>query len=254
MLRNKIGPSFDSKKCFFFSFLLVFLNKSHSPCRKKRIFEKQKKEKTEKTWTKFWLKKRLFLGQVLTLQHIYIYAVESKLGPQMAFFESKLGPIVLCFLCFYFQKYFLSAGRMRFSQKKRKLPFFWVKTWSNFVAQHTWTKFWLNLGPSFDSTFLAVWGHFSFYKRCWNHYFYSGFSKNELFKPTPPKLRKTICEHNCANWFFYCPFFLLFAFCFFAVSGFGGSFFGRNENTKETIIKTITKKEARPQDANKKTT
>ena len=34
-----------------------------------------------------------------------------------------------------------------------KNTLFWVKTWSNYVAQHTWTKFWRNLEPSFDSTF-----------------------------------------------------------------------------------------------------
>ena len=60
--------------CFFFFFSLFarFSLKSHSPCRKKKIFEKQKKKK-EKTWTRFWLKKRQILDQVLTLQHIYIY-------------------------------------------------------------------------------------------------------------------------------------------------------------------------------------
>ena len=62
-------------KCVFLDFLFAcFSSNSHSPCRKKKIFEQKKTQKTtEKNWTKFWLKKRLFLDQVLTLQHIYIY-------------------------------------------------------------------------------------------------------------------------------------------------------------------------------------
>ena len=74
-------------------------------------------------------------------------------------------------------------------KKKRKKHFFWVKTWSNFVAQHTWTKFWRNLGPSFDSTFLLIFGYFYLFEKCWNHYFYSVFSKNEILSP-PQKLKE----------------------------------------------------------------
>ena len=74
MLRNIIGPGFDSRNGVFFClFFARFSLKSHSPCRKKKIFEKQKKKKKEKTWTRFWLKKRQILDQVLTLQHIYIH-------------------------------------------------------------------------------------------------------------------------------------------------------------------------------------
>ena len=65
MLRNKIGPGFDSKNvCFFLFFFARFSLKSHSPCRKKKIFEKQKKKKKRKlgpgfdskkgkSWTRF---------------------------------------------------------------------------------------------------------------------------------------------------------------------------------------------------------
>ena len=45
-------------------------------------------------------------------------------------------------------------------KKRKKKHIFWVKTWSNFVAQHTWTRFWLNLGPGFDSTILLIFGYF----------------------------------------------------------------------------------------------
>ena len=44
--------------------------------------------------------------------YIYIYVVVSKLGPKIAFFESKLGPN------FCFSNILLSAGRMRFFKKK----------------------------------------------------------------------------------------------------------------------------------------
>ena len=61
--------------------------------------------------------------------------------------------------------------------------------------------------------------------------FYSVFSQNEILKPTPKKLKNTICEHNCANWFF-CPFFcILFFWSFCYVRFFGGLFFERNEKT-----------------------
>ena len=62
--------------------------------------------------------------------HIYIYsiyAVESKLGPKIAFFESKLGPSFLLF-SFFFKNRLLSAERMRLSKnlekKKTKITLF----------------------------------------------------------------------------------------------------------------------------------
>ena len=71
MLRNIIGPSFDSKNVFLISVFAHFSLKSHSPCRKEKIFEKQKKKNREKL-DQVLTQKRLFLDQVLTLQHIYI--------------------------------------------------------------------------------------------------------------------------------------------------------------------------------------
>ena len=69
---------------------------------------------------------------------------------------------------FFFKNPLLSAVRMTFFRKtrkkrktkKKKKHIFWVKTWSNFVAQHTWTRFWLNLGPDFDSTLFVILGYF----------------------------------------------------------------------------------------------
>ena len=49
-------------------------------------------------------------GQTNITLYIYVYicmyAVESKLGPKIAFFESKLGPFFLCFFVFCFSKIF----------------------------------------------------------------------------------------------------------------------------------------------------
>ena len=90
------------------------------------------------------------MAQIITPQHIYIYVVESKLGPTIVFFESKFGPSSLIFLLFcFFKNLLLSAGRMRFfrrkeGQLKQKLPFFESKPGP--IMLHN------ILGPSFDST------------------------------------------------------------------------------------------------------
>ena len=64
------------KWCFFCLLFARFSLKYHSPCRKKKIFDKQKKEKTEKSWTKFWLKKGYFWTK-FWLYSIYTYMLWS---------------------------------------------------------------------------------------------------------------------------------------------------------------------------------
>ena len=95
------------------------------------------------------------------------------------FLSEDLVQVFLFFLfCFSFSKIFSFSRENEITKniwrkKRHKLPFSWVKTWSNYVARHTWTKFWLNLGPSVDSTFLTFFGLFSFFffvKLCWNHF------------------------------------------------------------------------------------
>ena len=202
------------------------------------------------------------MDQFLTLQHIYIYAVESKLGPKIAFFWVKTWSNFSLFF-FVFQKYSsfcreneIKKKKKRAKKKTKKTHFFWVKSWSNFVAQHTWTTFWLNLGLSFDSTFLLIFGYFDLFEKMLKPLFYSAFSQKVKFLSPPQKLNNTICEHNCANWFFFVRFF--FFFCIFAFWGFccvrffGGSFFERNEKRQNS--KQNNKKERWPQDANNKTT
>ena len=63
---------------FFFEFA-----KSHSPCRKKKIFDKQKKKKLDQVLTQ----ERQLLDQVLTLQHIYVYAAKLVTGPRLGHFN-----------------------------------------------------------------------------------------------------------------------------------------------------------------------
>ena len=102
-----------------------------------------------------------------TYTYIYIYiCCRVKTWSKTSLFCVKTwSKFSLFFLFLFFKNLLLSAWRMRFlrktSKKKRKKHFFFcVKSWSNFVAQHTWTKFWRNLGPSFDATFLLIFGYF----------------------------------------------------------------------------------------------
>ena len=157
-----------------------------------------------------------------------------KLGPKMAFFESKL--------------HCRENDILKKNKKKTNITICCVKTWSNYVAQHTWT--------SFDSTLDQVltqpfWHFLAFFllKICWNHDFYSVFSKNlHYLSHPPPKHRNTICEHNCANWkcLFFSAFFVFCCVRFLLL-------FGRGMKTKNKTQNKTTKKERRPQDANNKT-
>ena len=74
MLRNKLDQVLMQKKCFVSLFWLFFLKHLILPAERRGFSKKKKKKKKkkEKQWTKFWLKKRLFLDQVLTI-YIYIY-------------------------------------------------------------------------------------------------------------------------------------------------------------------------------------
>ena len=53
---------------FLLNFCFFFFQKSHSPCRKKRIFEKQKRQQKniKNRWPGYWL----MMARLLTLQHI----------------------------------------------------------------------------------------------------------------------------------------------------------------------------------------
>ena len=66
---------FFVKTCFF--------QKSHSPCIKKKIFEKPKKDNKKEM-----AKLLTYDGQVIALQHIYIYAGELLVCPPFGLLES----------------------------------------------------------------------------------------------------------------------------------------------------------------------
>ena len=123
------------------------------------------------------------------------------------FFESKLGPVFLCFLCFCCSKIFFflqwewDVHKNMSKKRRQKYHFIESKLGQNLLCNilgpsltQPWTKFWLNL--------FGIWGPCSFYKRCWNHYIYCVFQQQLSFLSPPQNLRNTICEHSCANWFF----------------------------------------------------
>ena len=108
-------------------------------------------------------------GPVSNLTYIYIYAVESKLGPKIAFFESKLGPSFLFFSFFVFQKSssfcreneILKKNEQKKDKKKhhflsQNLVQFCCATYLDQVLTQPWTKFWLNIFANFW-VFLPVW-------------------------------------------------------------------------------------------------
>ena len=102
--------------------------------------------------------------------YIYICCRVKTWSKNSHFLSQNLVQVFSFFSFFVFQKSssFCRANEIfkKNEQKKEKLKhFFWVKTWSNFVAQHTWTKFWRNLGPSFDSTFLLILGYFYLFEK-----------------------------------------------------------------------------------------
>ena len=67
-LRNMIGR-FLAQKWQCLSLFFCYFEKSHSPCRKKKFFEK--KGIKEGHLDRFWLKKGQLLDRFLTLQHIF---------------------------------------------------------------------------------------------------------------------------------------------------------------------------------------
>ena len=125
------------------------------------------------------------------------------------FLSQKL--VQVFFSLFVLNIFFFLQGEWNFQNKgpKRKLrtTISWVKTWSNYVAQHTWTNCWLNL-----LTFL---GQFWLFKICWNHYFVVFPATFAFFKAHPPKLRKSVNTTALTekNIIFSC----IFVFCFCCV-------------------------------------
>ena len=166
----------------------------------------------------------------------------------MAFLWGKTWSKFSSFVLFLFSNIFFSLqGEWDFSKKwrkgrRQKLPFFWVKTWSNYVAQHAWTKFWPILGPSLDSSCLTLFGLFSFPKYVETTILGAFQQTSAFFKPAPPpKKIGTLFVNTTAltdkkkktfSVFFVSAF--LFFFCVFVVSG----FLRGMEKQKKTKLKT----------------
>ena len=228
------------KKSVIFSlFFCSFFFKISFSLQKVEDFWKTKKEKKEKPWTKFWLKKGYFWTKFwLYSIYIYIYmrAVESKICPRFAFLSQKSVQFLLFFL--FFKDILLSAGKRDFFGRanKTKKPCLWVENLSNYVAQHTWTDFWLNLAQMFDSTFFTCLAHFPFSKYAETTVFI-WFSAKMQFCSPPRKIGNTMCEHSRANWILFVLFFCIFAFLCFCCVRFL-VVFGEEWKTKKTKFKT----------------
>ena len=112
------------------------------------------------------------------------------------------------------------------SKKWLNNTFFCVKTWSNYVAQHTWTKFWLNLGPRF---WLNIFAKFLVLLPVWKNAETTSFivfsAKRENFKPTPKNWRTLFVNTTALTVFCFVRFFCIFAFWGFCCVRLLGFFF-----------------------------
>ena len=123
-------------------------------------------------------------SQAYIYMYIYIYACcrVKHLSKNCAFLSQNLSKNSFFFLFWFSKICFFLQVEWDFQKKTKEkedkqLPLFWVKNLSNYVAQHAWTDFWLNLGQIFDSTFSRFWPSFSFLNICWNPYFIGLSSK-----------------------------------------------------------------------------
>ena len=157
-----------------FTFSWYFLWKISFSLQKEEDFWKTKTNK--KQWKTRWPSYWFMVAKLLTLQHAYIYIYiyiccrVKTWSKNSLFLSQNLVQVFSFFSFFVFQKSssFCRENEILKKNEQKKRPkkhHFWVKTWSNFVAQHTWTKFWLNLGPSFDSTFLLILGYFYLFEK-----------------------------------------------------------------------------------------
>ena len=150
MLRNRIGPEFSFRNCVFFCcFFGLFFKNPLFFCRENEIFENKKKKKMDQ----FLTLKRAKIGPAFNFTaYIYIFAVESKRGPKIAFFESKLGPMFLFFFFVFFQNSSSFCRENEILQKTSKkdkntiflsqnLVQFCCATYLDQVLTQPWTKF-----------------------------------------------------------------------------------------------------------------
>ena len=143
-----------------------------------------------KMWPSYWPCSIYIYIYIYVYICIYVYAVESKLGPKIAFSWVKTWSNFSLF-SFFFKNPLLSAGRMRFLRKRAKkrekkkklflrqnLVQFCCTTYLDQVLTQPWTKFWLNNFADFW-LFLPVW------KDAETTIFIVFSAKMKFFKPTP---------------------------------------------------------------------
>ena len=153
----------------------------------------------------------------------------------------------MCIFSFFLKDILFSAGRMRLVKTCAKIvlnsPQSWVHIWSNYVAQHAWSRYWPNLGPDIDSTFWTF-GHLlvifccSLFAEATMYIVFS--AQTSTFLSPPPKNRNNICEHDCTKWK------IIFCYVF-------DLFLARHEEAKNEKNKKNKQKRTRQQDTNKQT-
>ena len=139
--------------------------------------------------------------------HIYLYVLESRIGPRFAILGQNWSEFQVFFVCllsflgFFFRVYYSFCRENGIKNNKMfKIDHFHGSKIAQTLVQvccatcldqfstHAWTSFWhVNLDK--------FWSFLTFAETT----IVSVFSKVCMFKPTP-KIRNTICEHNCANW------------------------------------------------------
>ena len=157
---------------------------------------------------------------------------------------------VFSFFLLAFQKIIIfSAVKMRFFNKTRRTDPPPPKK-KGFESKLGPTMLRKRLGPSFDSTFLTLFGLFSFSTHAETTIFAVFSSKICIFMPTPklgtPFVNTSLLTEKMSV-------LSAFFFCVFVVSVFG-RFFRGMKNKNNTIQNKTTKKETRLQNANNKTT
>ena len=245
MLRNIIGPIFDSRRWSIFSFCVPFLKDLILPAERK-TFSKIKKENLDQ----FLTKKRHRLDQFLTLslsiykKNIYIHAVELNTGPRFALSSVKNWSKFLVFDVFLFLKISFSLQKeedvwKNKNEKKKKntqWPNSCVKNWSNYVAQHAWTNFKHNLGPVFNNNFCFFVKLFCFGGGLKPSTFIVFSATNGNFKRMQKTKKTLLVSRPVLTALVKCPFFFcIFHFVFFATSKFlrGVFFIGSQEIKKQ---------------------
>ena len=129
-------------------------------------------------------------------------------------------------------------------KQKKKNTLCWAENLSNYVSQHNWTDFQLNLGQIFNSTFFTFLALFSFLKICSNPYFYRFSAKITFCSPPPQKLGTLFVNATTLTDVFCLSVFLHFRFFGFLLCPvFWGSFLrGMKKQKKDKIQNKTTRR------------